>query len=113
MSDLYNEAIAEFPFTQTIRRHVHMHPEMGFQEFRTAGLVAKELSRLGLEVHSGIAKTGVVALLEGDHPGPVVLARFDMDALPIQEETGAEYASQQVGIMHACGHDGHVAAGLT
>lgn len=113
MSDLYQEALSEFAFSQAVRRDLHIHPEMGFQEFRTAGIVAKELGRLGLEVHTGLAKTGVVGLLEGDQPGPVILARFDMDALPIQEETGAEYASQTAGIMHACGHDGHVAAGLT
>ena len=66
-----------------------------------------------LEVHSGIAKTGVVGLLEGKRPGPVILLRFDIDALPIVEETGAEYASQTPGVMHACGHDGHTAVGLT
>ena len=64
-------------------------------------------------MHSGIAKTGVVALLEGARPGPVLLLRFDIDALPIVEETGAEYASQNPGVMHACGHDGHTAIGLT
>src|SRR5690606_34267945 len=80
---------------------------------RTAGIVARELTQLGLEVTTGIAETGVVALLEGSQPGPVVLLRFDMDALPIQEETGAEYASQNPGVMHACGHDGHMAVGLT
>jgi amidohydrolase len=73
----------------------------------------RELNALGLEVHSGIAKTGVVALLEGARPGPVLLLRFDIDALPIVEETGAEYASQNPGVMHACGHDGHTAIGLT
>jgi amidohydrolase len=75
--------------------------------------VAKELEALGLEVSKGVGKTGVVGLLEGAKPGPVVLLRFDMDALPIVEETGAEYASQRHGVMHACGHDGHVAIGLT
>ena len=90
-----------------------MHPELGFQEIRTAGIIAKELRELGLEITTGIAKTGVVALLEGGKPGPVLLLRFDMDALPITEEAGAEYASQNPGKMHACGHDGHVAIGLT
>jgi metal-dependent amidase/aminoacylase/carboxypeptidase family protein len=69
------------------------HPELGFQEVRTAGIVANELNDLGLEVSTGIGKTGVVAILEGERPGPVVLARFDMDALPIQEQTGAEAGS--------------------
>jgi amidohydrolase len=68
---------------------------------------------LGLEVSTGVGKMGVVATLEGAQPGPVLLVRFDMDALPIQEETGAEYASQTPGVMHACGHDGHTAIGLT
>jgi amidohydrolase len=80
---------------------------------RTAGIVAQELQKLGLEVRTGVAKTGVIALIESHKPGPVVLARFDMDALPIQEETGAEYASITPGTMHACGHDGHTAIGLT
>jgi amidohydrolase len=86
---------------------------MGFQEVRTAGIVAKELRELGLEVTTGIGKTGVVALLEGAEPGPTILMRVDMDALPITEETGKEYASCKPGVMHACGHDGHVAVGLT
>ncbi len=113
MIDFYTEAQTLFPFTRDLRRDLHRHPELGFQEVRTAGIVARELSQLGLEVHAGVAKTGVVALLEGAQPGPVVLIRFDMDALPIVEETGAEYASENPGVMHACGHDGHVATGLT
>jgi len=80
---------------------------------RTAGIVARELSELGIEVTTGVGKTGVVGLMEGGGPGPVVLLRFDMDALPILEETGAPYASQNPGVMHACGHDGHTAVGLT
>lgn len=100
-------------YTQALRRDFHRHPELGFQEVRTAGIVARELNALGLEVSTGIAETGVVALIEGAKPGPVLLLRFDMDALPIVEETGAEYASQTHGVMHACGHDGHTAVGLT
>src|SRR5512143_2078037 len=96
-----------------LRRDLHRHPELGFQEVRTSGIVAKSLVELGLEVTTGIGKTGVVAMLEGQRPGPVVLLRFDMDALPILEETGADYASQNAGVMHACGHDGHTAVGLT
>ena len=113
MSDLYQQAQGLFAYTQALRRDFHRNPEMGFREVRTAGIVARELNQLGLEVTTGIAETGVVALLEGAQPGPVVLARFDMDALPIQEETGAAYASTNAGVMHACGHDGHVAVGLT
>ena len=113
MIDFIKEARALFPYTQSMRRDFHIHPELGFHEVRTGGIVAKELEALGLEVTKGIGKTGVVGLLEGSKPGPVILLRFDMDALPIVEETGAEYASQNQGVMHACGHDGHTAMGLT
>ncbi|UCD41093.1 MAG: amidohydrolase [Chloroflexota bacterium] len=112
MIDFLREAQGLFEYTRDLRRDFHQHPELGFQEVRTAGIVARELNQLGLEVSTGVGKTGVVATLEGGNPGPVILARFDMDALPIQEETGAEYASQTPGVMHACGHDGHTAAGL-
>lgn len=107
------EALNLFDYTRNLRRDIHRHPELGFKELRTAGMVARELNELGLEVTTGIAETGVVALLEGAQPGPVVLLRFDMDALPINEETEAEYASTTPGVMHACGHDGHTAVGLT
>jgi amidohydrolase len=112
MIDFLSEAQELFKYTRDLRRDFHRHPELGFQEVRTAGIVARELIDLGLEVSAGVGKTGVVATLEGDSQEPVILVRFDMDALPIQEETGAEYASQTPGIMHACGHDGHTAAGL-
>lgn len=102
-----------YPYTRALRRDFHQHPELGFQEVRTAGIVARELRELGLEVSTGIGKTGVVALLEGEQPGATLLLRFDMDALPITEATGAPYASTAPGIMHACGHDGHTAIGLT
>jgi amidohydrolase len=94
------------------RRDLHMHPELGFQEERTAGLVARHLTDLGYRVYTGIAKTGVIAVLQGTRPGPTAMLRFDMDALPIQEETTVAYASQNPGVMHACGHDAHVAIGL-
>ncbi len=100
-------------YTRGLRRDFHRHPELGFREVRTAGIVAQELNKLGLEVKTGIAETGVVALLEGSRSGPVRTVRFDMDALPIQEENKVEYASQVPGVMHACGHDGHTAVGLT
>ena len=113
MTNFLNEAKSLFPFTQSLRRDFHMHPELGFREIRTGGIVAKELEALGLEVTKGVGRTGVVGLLEGSKSGPTLLLRFDMDALPITEETGAEYASQNSGVMHACGHDGHTAIGLT
>jgi amidohydrolase len=113
MTDFLEEARALFPYTQSMRRDLHMHPELGFHEFRTSGIVAKELEALGMEVTKGVGKTGVVGLIEGTKPGPTLLVRFDMDALPIIEETGAEYASKNAGVMHACGHDGHTSIGLT
>ena len=113
MPDFLQQAEELFPYTQSLRRDFHIHPELGFREIRTGGIVARELEALGIEVTKGVGKTGVVALLEGAKPGPTLLLRFDMDALPITEETGAEYASQNPGTMHACGHDSHTAIGLT
>jgi amidohydrolase len=113
MPEFLSEAQSFFEYTQSLRRDFHSHPELGFQEVRTAGIVARELTGLGLEIHPGIAGTGVTALIEGAKPGPVILVRADMDALPIVEETGAVYASQNPGVMHACGHDGHTAILLT
>jgi amidohydrolase len=113
MTQFLDEAQALNEYTREMRRDFHKHPEIGLQEVRTAGIVARELSSLGMEVKTGVGQTGVVGLLEGKSPGPVVLLRFDMDALPIQEETNTEYASQNDGLMHACGHDGHIAVGLT
>jgi amidohydrolase len=113
MTDFLSEANDLFEYTRALRRDFHRHPELGFKEFRTASIVARELAALGLEITTGVAETGVVALLEGEQPGPVALLRFDMDALPVVEQTGAEYASLNPGVMHACGHDGHTAIGLT
>ena len=92
-----------------IRRKIHKYPEIGMQEYRTADLVAKYLSKLGLEVNKGIANTGVVALIKGVGKGPTIALRADMDALPIQEQNNHSYASLVKGKMHACGHDGHTA----
>lgn len=107
------KSLSLFSYSQNLRRDFHRHPELGFQEYRTAEVVARELRALGLEVTTGIAQTGLSAVIEGSQPGRVVMLRFDMDALPIEEQTGAEYASQNAGVMHACGHDGHMAIGLT
>ncbi|HAJ38256.1 MAG TPA: amidohydrolase [Chloroflexi bacterium] len=89
------------------RRDIHTHPELSFQEQRTANLVANELTALGIETQTGVGKTGVVGYL-GD-AGPVVAIRADMDALPIHEENDVPYRSQTPGVMHACGHDAHTA----
>ncbi len=94
------------------RRDLHKHPELGYEEHRTAALIVDHLSRLGLQVQQGIARTGVVGLLEGEREGPTLLLRFDMDALPVEEENDVSYRSEYPGRMHACGHDGHVAIGL-
>jgi amidohydrolase len=90
------------------RRDFHMHPELSNREERTSRIVAERLRALGLdEVRTGVAKYGVVALLKGAHPGPVVAVRADMDALPIQETIDVPYKSQNPGVKHACGHDAH------
>ena len=107
MTDFFSEARSLFPYTQSLRRDFHVHPELGFREIRTSGIVAKELEALGLEVTKGVGKTGVVGLLEGAKPGPTLLLRFDMDALPMQEFNTFAHASKNAGKMHACGHDGH------
>lgn len=96
----------------TWRRDFHMHPEMGFQEHRSAEIIADWLRHQGYQVKTGVANTGVVGLMRGQEGGPVVMARFDMDALPISEANETDYASQNPGVMHACGHDGHMAIGL-
>ncbi len=105
------------PKVVTWRRDVHAHPELGNSEFRTSAMVAKHLKALGFEVRTGVAKTGVIGVLTGGRPGGVVALRADMDGLPVTEQTGVPFASkvvteyngQKTGVMHACGHDAHVA----
>ena len=92
-----------------IRRTIHMHPELGFEEVETSRLVSEWLGKFGLEVKRGIAKTGVVGLLKGKRPGKTVAIRADMDALPMDEANQVPYVSKIKGKMHACGHDAHVA----
>ncbi|MCP4423585.1 MAG: amidohydrolase [Chloroflexi bacterium] len=111
--DFRHEAETLFDEMVAMRRDFHRYPELGFQETRTSRIVAEKLTNLGLEVQSGVGQTGVVGLMEGPKSGPTILLRFDMDALPIQEENDHEFASQNTGVMHACGHDGHTAMGLT
>lgn len=99
------------------RRDFHQHPELGNREFRTSAIIAEHLQAMGMEVQTGIAHTGVVGILRGSRPGPVVALRADMDALPVEEQVDLPFASQvrtqyngqDVGVMHACGHDNHMA----
>jgi amidohydrolase len=103
-----------------IREDLHRHPELGNQETRTAGIITAELKRLGLEVRTGVATTGVIGVLRGAKPGPVVAIRADMDGLPVTEQTDlpfksmvrTNYLGRDVGVSHACGHDTHVASQL-
>ena len=96
----------------TWRRNIHQKPELGFQEQLTADLISRQLDRWSIPHQTGIAKTGIVATIEGNKPGKVIAIRADMDALPIQEANEISYKSQHPGKMHACGHDGHVAIAL-
>src|SRR5690348_9017514 len=93
-----------------LRRRIHAHPEYGFQEFETARLIAETLRGLGASVREGVARTGVVGEIGNGHP--IVAIRADMDALPIEEATGLEFSSRVPNMMHACGHDAHVACAL-
>ncbi|GAC1690910.1 MAG: hypothetical protein PVS2B1_13410 [Candidatus Dormibacteraceae bacterium] len=91
------------------RRAIHAHPELAYQERQTAALVEARLTDLGIEHRGGVGGTGVIGLVRGARPGPTVLLRADMDALPITEESDEPYVSHNVGVMHACGHDAHTA----
>ena len=116
-----DQAVARLlPEITAIRHRIHQHPELGNREFETARLIADYLRRLGFAVDTGVAHTGVVALLRGGRPGPVIAVRADMDALPVTEDTPypfkstarSTYLGQEVGVSHACGHDVHVAVQL-
>src|SRR5687768_39803 len=114
---MLSEAKELKPRLVELRRAIHRYPELGFDVHRTAELVARTLNELGLEVQTGVGKTGVVGYLGDGDPlrdaasagGPVIAIRADMDALPIDEVNEAEYVSERPGRMHACGHDAHTA----
>ncbi len=116
-AEIDRRAAEVLPQVVAWRRDIHQHPELSNREFRTAKLVADHLRSLGMEVQTEVAHTGVVGVLRGGRPGPVVALRADMDALPVTEEVDLPFASrvrttfagQEVGVMHACGHDNHVA----
>ncbi|WP_206461703.1 amidohydrolase, partial [Acinetobacter baumannii] len=100
-----------------LRQHIHEYPELGNMEFKTSALVQKELKSYGIQVKTGYAKTGVIGILKGNNPGPIIALRADMDALPMEEKSGVPFASKHKAIyqgketyvMHACGHDAHTA----
>jgi amidohydrolase len=117
LSDINARVEAETPRAIAWRRDIHQHPELGNRETRTAALVAAHLRRLGMEVRTGVAATGVIGVLHGGRPGPVVALRSELDALPVHEQTGLAFAStaqtqyngQATYVAHACGHDMHIA----
>jgi amidohydrolase len=120
-ADAIDQAVERFAAeTIEMRRQIHQYPELGNREFKTAELVAEHLKKLGFEVQTGVAHTGVVGILRGGRPGPVVGVRADMDALPVTEDTPypfkstvrTTYLGQEVGVSHACGHDIHTAVQL-
>ncbi len=108
MDPLLEHARKLAPLLVELRRDLHRHPELSYQEVRTSEIAAREVARAGFSVRAGVARTGIVAELENGE-GPTVAIRADMDALPIQEESEAPYASTVPGVMHACGHDAHTA----
>ena len=108
-SSLLSDAESLMPDVVAVRRRLHRQPEIGLQLPRTQALIVEELERLGLEPKPGRAVSSVTAVVEGARPGPTILLRGDMDALPLHEDTGLDFASQVDGTMHACGHDTHVA----
>ena len=100
-------------YTIKTRRRLHQIPELAFQEFETAKFVIEQLKQIDFEVKEGVGGTGVVALFDSGRPGKTLMLRFDMDGLPVQEDTAHTFTSLCDGRMHACGHDGHMAVGLS
>jgi amidohydrolase len=106
---LHAEVESRLESLVTIRRHLHAHPELSLQEFKTSAFIAEKLREIGVEkVQVGVGRpTAIVGLINGDHSGPCIALRADMDALPIQENAQVPHASKNNGVMHACGHDGY------
>ena len=109
MQQLLDDAEGVLPDSVELRRRIHAEPELGLELPKTQQLVLDALAGLGLDVRTGTSVTSVVADLKGGRPGPTILLRADMDALPMPEDTGLDYASTIDGTMHVCGHDAHVA----
>ena len=112
MSDVRKMAEEMREELSSIRRDFHSHPELSGQEYRTADKICEYLDGWGIEYRRGAADTGIVALVRGERPGKTVGIRADMDALPLTEEAGRSYGSQNPGVMHACGHDAHMTVAL-
>ncbi|MFO7802549.1 MAG: M20 family metallopeptidase [Desulfovermiculus sp.] len=112
MPDIKSKSTELTPHIIRIRRDLHQIPEAGMAEHKTAAYIAEHLHQLGLEVHTGLAETGIKAVLRTGRPGPTLMYRADMDGLPIEEQTGHAWASNHPGMMHACGHDGNMAMAL-
>ena len=112
MVDFYQEAKAIETEIISWRRDFHKHPELSFEEVRTAGIIAEHLKSLGIETRTGVGKTGVIGTIHGTGEGPTIMLRFDIDALPIQQESELDYASVYPGKLHGCAHDGHAAIGM-
>src|SRR5579859_1260713 len=111
--DLKQEIARRHDTLIELRRDFHQHPELSLEETRTAGIIADRLRASGLEVRTGIGKTGVVGVLRGGQPGKTLAIRADIDGLPVLEENDLPFKSKAPGKMHACGHDGHIAIGLS
>ena len=109
-SEIQERAEAAFEDVRKVRRHLHTHPELSFQEHETSRFVQGRLQEIGIPFQAGIVETGIVGMIEGAFDGPTVALRADLDALPIVEENDVSYKSQNVGVMHACGHDVHTAS---
>lgn len=108
LTHIRNKAQEYFPEVQAIRHHIHANPELSFEEYKTSALISEKLTSWGIKHQKGFAGTGIVGLIEGKNPGKRCIAlRADMDALPIQEANDVSYRSQNIGVMHACGHDVH------
>ncbi|MBC7000254.1 M20 family metallopeptidase [Cytophaga sp. FL35] len=110
IEELKNLSKSFLPEFISVRRHLHSHPELSFQEFETSTYLRNYLNSIGVDAIKSVANTGLLATIQGKSKGPSVLLRSDMDALPITEENTFEFASQNLGVMHACGHDAHMAS---
>ncbi len=110
LTTLFTKLEDYYPEMVEIRRYLHQHPELSFQEVNTANFIASYYEKLGVEVQRGVGGNGVVATIQGNYPGKTIALRADFDALPILDEKDVPYKSTVPGVMHACGHDGHTAS---